>query len=205
MQYPKPQVISEPLYEPISLQEAKGSCRVTNDLEDDWFEDAIPAAREAIEGATGRSGVLQDLRISLNSCPRGNRIELPRSTPLISINEVRLVDDNGEYSVWSSTNYIADNLKEPGGLVLKPNVGWPSLSNWPVAPMRIDYTAGPTYYPINAVNKRFKKAMKMVIGTMYINRESEVMVEKIAAQTVTLKFFRNLLSGLRVVHEYSEI
>lgn len=43
------------IVEPVTVAEAKQYCRVTNDVEDDLFEDLITQSREAIEKATGLS------------------------------------------------------------------------------------------------------------------------------------------------------
>lgn len=176
-------ILTPPAVEPITLVEAKAHLRVTHDLDDADIADQIAAARELCEGATSRSFITTQWRLTLDDFPRScaQTIALPRA-PVLSIDAVSYLDPDGARQTVDPTAYDF----EPGdGAKLTPAHGrtWPAAR---VAPgsVRVDFSAG---YGTDAasVPRAAKLLLKTTLGYADANRAGEQTVPQAVADLVS--------------------
>lgn len=162
-------LITPPVEEPISLEQAKAHCRVDGEQDDVLIAGLIVAARQRAEHETGRALVTQGWRMSLEAFPLA-AIEAPHP-PLQAVSEIRYIDldgqsktmDNGSYRVYTSAVY---------GLVL-PAYGtrWPECRR-DFDAVIIDLVVG--YGAAADVPQAIKQWMLLCIGTWYSQREQTI-------------------------------
>ncbi len=160
------------------------------DEEDAYILSLITAAREYAETTIcHRTFAVQTLEYSFDVF-RGV-IRLPRP-PLLQVQEFTYRDYNGEiHTLVEGVDFYADNTYEPAPLF--PKGGWPSVSLYPIAPIRIHYQAGYTNPP-----GELKHYLRLMLGHWYENREAvqSGSQQKIAS---TLPFgVEQLLQGYRM-------
>lgn len=161
-------LVTAPTAEPISVTEAKSHLRVDISADDTLIGTYITAARQYAEQHLWRALVTQTWDLVLDYWPMGSRIEIPWP-PLQSVTSVTYTDDNGDTSTYSSANYIVDTYGEPGGIVLKSTASWPSATLQEVNAVKVRFVAG--YGAASAVPEPIKSAIKLLVGTLYENRE----------------------------------
>jgi len=196
----EPTVITGPIAEPVSIEEAKAQCRISssNEDEDKPIRIFISAAREYLEWRTGTTIHDTTLEYVLDNWPATNYIELPRASPLIAITSVYEKDSDGIETLWDSDEYSADIDSRPGRLVLGYNESWPSFTHHPVSPIRIRYRTG---IATSATQVEATEAVKypilLLVTGMWENRESESisdrgMLSKISADYGVEAFINRL-------------
>lgn len=166
-------LVTAPTVEPVSLAEAKDHLRVDGDDEDTLIEALVGAARAWVEETYGRALTTQTWDLALNGFPRCRWISIPRA-PLQSVTSLTYYDEDLSTStVFSSANYQVDTLRTPGVLALKNNVFWPTDTLRPSSGVVVRFVAG---YGATAasVPEPIKQAIKLLAGTMYLHRETEV-------------------------------
>jgi uncharacterized phiE125 gp8 family phage protein len=154
-------VITEPPFEPVSLEEAYVHLRVDPEgsppthPDDALISDAIKAARKHVEAMTRRSMVRQALRLSMPTFPVSlsawqqstNRNGLVRAIrllrpPIVSVESVGYFDGNNvPQTVAVSDFYITD--EQVPELRFVSTFAPPTLYDRPDA-VRVEYTAGYT-------------------------------------------------------------
>lgn len=132
--------IVEPTVEPVTVAELKAHARITNDEEDVKLAGYITAAREHIEGLTGRALATQSRETSLDWFPCFSVIRFGRA-PLISVESVKYLDGDGVEQTLAASEYVVDVRSEPGELQLALNASWPKTANLRNC-VRISYTCG---------------------------------------------------------------
>lgn len=132
--------IVEPTVEPVTVAELKAHARITNDEEDVKLAGYITAAREHIEGLTGRAFATQSREASLDWFPCFSVIRFGRA-PLISVESVKYLDGDGVEQTLAASEYVVDVRSEPGELQLALNASWPKTANLRNC-VRISYTCG---------------------------------------------------------------
>jgi len=201
-----PDVIDQPVAEPISVSEAKLHSRVTGSVEDSLFAIYIGAAREYLQSRTNRTFHQETLGWSMDNWPGyfsmlpgapplsmdflPRHIELPRATPLLDILSVTYTDSDGNATVWPSTEYELDVVSRPGRLVLSYNKSWPSFTPKASNAIRIIYTAGARDTPVEDLEQEnsVKYAMLLLVGGMYSNREGEQIPDRNVMDTISLRY-----------------
>lgn len=171
-------MVTGPTVEPVSLDEAKAHLRVDIE-EDDWLiAMLIEAARMHVEQHLKRPLVTQTWELAADRFPAGRcwRVPLP---PLQSVTSIKYTDDAGVESTVSSDDYVVDSAAEPGRIVLKDNVAWPSATLAAAGGVKVRFTAG--YGLPVAVPMPIKHAILLLVGTLYENRE-----DTLVAQGVTV-------------------
>jgi len=170
-------VYTPPVYEPLSLAEAKAQLRVEQDFsdDDDYIQLAVGAAREFCEKRKGYCWAEQTLEYWLEEFPSsGTSIELPRSTPLQSINSVTYFDADGNETEWEASNYRAATARTPGLLVPNYGVAYPTYVPQPEDSVRIRYVAGPPVHsPAVPIPSYCKLAMGQLVNHWYDNRGTQ--------------------------------
>ena len=159
-------VTTEPTEEPITLAEVKEYARIDGSSENDVITAFIQAVRVATENYLGRALITQTLTMSMDYWP-SDVIRLPRPR-LISITEVRTVDESGATTTYASSNYMTRTLPEPGELVLKDGVTFPQNDERYVGGYEIEWVAG--YGAVASVPSNIKEAMKFWVAMIYENR-----------------------------------
>lgn len=162
------QVSIPPVEEPLTLDEAKAQCRVDVADDDTLITALIVAAREYCEARDWRAYVTQTLDLYLDAWPVGSQIELPRP-PVQSVTSITYTDEDGTAATISASDYVLDTVTEPGRIVLKSNISWPSVTLQIVNGIVVRYVAG--YGLAVAVPQRIKQAMLLLVGHWYENRE----------------------------------
>lgn len=182
-------LITPPSTFPVDLASAKLHLRVDGTDEDTLITSLITAATQMAEQETGRALMTQTWELSLDSFPTA--IELTRM-PVQSVTSVKYYDTDSVQQTLSSGAYtlsVADDFSFPQ---IVPVYG----TEWPTAQDRLDtvavrYVAG--YADAASVPEAIKQWIKLMIGSMYDNRESEV-----RANPTKLRFVDRLLDRYRV-------
>lgn len=177
----KIQLLTSATAEPLTRGDAKRHIRVStaNTDNDTYIDGCIIASRQSVEQYINRKLMFQRWKVYFDDFPQGNAFEVPYP-PLKSIPSTGLVytGSSGGSTTLSSTKWDADTVSEPGRLVLDYNSDWPTVTLAAMNPVSIEFRCG---YPSSAsssghlkVPALIKHAMKLIIGDMFINRESIV-------------------------------
>ena len=160
-------MLAAPATEPLTLVEAKRWLRVDHADDDALIGALIKAARERIEGRTGRAILAQSWRIVLDRWPAEARVTLP-VLPTISVTAVRLLDEAGTPSVLASTLYALESGAEPPVLAVRspPNPG--RARNGIEIDIVAGYGAAPSDCP-----EPLRQAMRLLIVAAYEARGPE--------------------------------
>jgi uncharacterized phiE125 gp8 family phage protein len=132
--------------------------------EDEWIDQAIQAALHQLEADSNRAVRRCTLEITFDEFPCERAIPLPRP-PLVSVQSVVAIDDNGVETTFSSSSYLTDVNATPGRIVLKPASTWPSSRS--VLGGRIRWTAGPA-----TMADRDVQALFLLVGHWFEVRTS---------------------------------
>jgi uncharacterized phiE125 gp8 family phage protein len=169
-------LITPPVVEPVTLDDAKAHLRVDFTDDDNLITALITAARMAAEQFTRRAFITQTWQLTHDGFPiGGGPIYVPRP-PLQSVLSVQYLDMNGNVqSLAEGTNYVLDSQSEPARIAL------PYAHYWPVTRLQVNavwvqFTAGygndGTTVPAPII-----AAIKLMLGHLYENRET-VLVEQ---------------------------
>ena len=169
-------LVTGPVEEPITLEEAKLHLRVDEDLhEEDGLIDAlIRAARVHVENETGRALLTQTWRFYLDVFPRtGYRdtaITLPMS-PVQSVTHVKYYNESDVLTTLSAASYVVDLASDSGRILSASTIGWPS-SYYRLNAVEVEAVVGWTN--VSLIPPTLKAAMKLLIGIWYEQREGVV-------------------------------
>jgi hypothetical protein len=191
-------LITPPADEPITVDEAKASLRVTSDVDDGHISLLITAARELVETITRRqlitatwlmmldsfktpvAGMYYDaFRVpmppqAIGATPFGSIsypysvVYLPRP-PVQSVTSVQYLDTDGDLQTFASNQYVTDVASEPARIMPPPGVVWPTTMA-EINSVMVTYVAG--YGTRTAVPARFKLAIMHLVGHWYLHREN---------------------------------
>lgn len=162
--------------EPISLAEAKAQCRVSIDEDDMLIASLITAAREAVETIMRMGLSDQTYDMYLNSWWSGDLL-LPMP-PLQSVTSIKYTDIDGAETTWSSGNYYVSTAQIPGRVVLKTNISFPTVELKEVDAIVIRFVSG--YADSGDMPQLLKRAMLLIVGHLYENRENVIIGQGIA-------------------------
>lgn len=160
-------VTTEPVVEPLTVEEVKQFGRIDGVSEDTLITGFIRSARVACENYLRRALITQTIKVRYDWWP-GERVELPRP-PLISVTKVETLTEEDVSSTYSSDNYYVISEVIPGELVLKFGVTPPENTNRYRGGFRIEYIAG---YGTDAgdVPQAIKDGLKLWVMDIYENR-----------------------------------
>lgn len=130
-------ILTPPVGEPVSLDEAKAFLRVTIDAEDVLIASLITAVRQRVEAELGLALLTTAFRQTFDQPPDG-AIALLRG-PLISVESVAVCGVAGFAAVDPAAYQPTFGDLQPR--IAPLNLVWPT-PNAPVGGVRIDYTAG---------------------------------------------------------------
>jgi hypothetical protein len=180
------QLTVPPAAEPVALADVKLQARIDTTADDTLVTNLITGARQWVERYTGRALITQTWQMALDLWPGAveqwwdgvregpvtgldsvSFIGLPRP-PLISVTSVQYFDNTDTATVWASSNYFVDTVREPGRLALRLGATWPvpsRLTNGIV----ITYVAG---YGNDGTNvpEPIKTAIRQLVAHWYEHR-----------------------------------
>lgn len=158
--------VTEPVTEPVSLEEAKAHLRVDGADDDALLGRLITAARRAAEQLTGRAFITQTWDLYLDVAP-SFALKLPR--PPLQSAIVTTYGDDDQAVVFDASSYLVDTVCDPGRLVPKTN--WPTglrVANG----FQVRFVAG--YGAAADVPDDIKQGILLLVGHLYENREAVV-------------------------------
>lgn len=164
-------VVSAAASEPVTLTEAKLHLREDGTEQDTHIEGLITAARELIEGETGRVMMAQTVRQYFDDFPEDDGTLRLAIYPARSVSSVNYLDSDGDTTVLAASSYRADVVSEPARIDPAYGTSWPEtygVSNgvW------VDVAAG--YSAIGTVPQGLKQAILLIVGHWFENREASV-------------------------------
>ena len=172
-------IITPPTEEPLSIIEAKKQGVIEHEEDDLLVSEYIKAAREYCQNTHNRAFGLTTYELWLDNWREC--IELPMP-PLVEVLSVKYYDtDNVEHDI-EDTDYLVDDVSEPGRLIISKQPSNMRKYNAIV----IRYKAG------GDVSELVKQAMRLAIAEWYKNREVGELNSK------TMDAIKSLLSLDRV-------
>jgi uncharacterized phiE125 gp8 family phage protein len=170
------QLVTPPPVEPLTLAQAKAHLRVTDSADDDFITDLITIAREQVEHDTKRALIRQTWDWYLDAFPAWFRVPLP---PLQGIAYIQYLDTSETLQILDPAVYRVDLNPDQGRINLEYARVWPW--SFPVTrAVTVRFVAG---YPSDGgspedllanVPRRLVQAMRLLIGSLYENREAVV-------------------------------
>lgn len=167
----------EPTEEPVTLTQAKAHLNLDHTSDDTLVALQIQMARATLEEDTGRAFCEQEWELICDAWPDGGILELPRATPLISVDEIAYVDDAGAAQTLDLTDLIIDAAAEPGQVDFAA-IDLPAIADY--SRITISYTVGVAAADLSPI---VKAAVLLLVGHYYANREA-VVVANLQALTV---------------------
>lgn len=158
-----------PAEQPVSYDEAKLHCRIDDDVEKTWVENAIKSCTEKASTLLGGKQIVTATRILyLSAFPCARRdIAIPYP-PLTSVSSITYVDTAGATQTWSSAQYQVDTVSEPARVILHPDYSWPSTQAGILNAVTITYVCG--YGAASAVPFCIKDAILQGVAYKYEHR-----------------------------------
>lgn len=153
----------------VSLEEAQLQVRADSAIETGLLASLVEAATAQAEAFCRRRFVTQRWRATLDAFP--SRAIVVPFPPLVSVESVTYVDGDGALQTLASTEYVVRSAETPGEIVPVRGKSWPAAAVEPDA-VRVEFTCG--YGAPDAVPAPIKRAVLLVVGTLYANRETVV-------------------------------
>ncbi len=135
-------IISPPITEPITLDEAKQHLRIDGNDDDILIMSLIKQAREWCEAYQNRKYATQTLELVLDCFPKIGYIEFTSCSPVQSVESIKYYDVEGQEYIFDSSNYLIDTDSFISRIVLKHNCYFPSIPLQKVNGVRIRFIAG---------------------------------------------------------------
>lgn len=166
-------LITAPVAEPVTLEEAKNHLRVDITDDDDLIESLIVLARRYCEGVSNHRFITQTWDIFMDAFPGGDEFILPKSlSPLASVTHIKYTDEDSNQSTFSSDSYVVDIYSDPGRIKLMDDADWPSDTLYEINAVEIQVVVG--YGDDADVPREYKQALLLLVGHWYENREHTV-------------------------------
>jgi len=178
------QITTEPVEEPISLQEAKDYLRVDDSTDERIIRPFIVTARRLCEEHTGRTIMPTTFSLFVDAYDEladplwegmrtgpylnyyKNFVVLPRS-PVQSVTSVSTFNDADTETTFASSRYYVDNVREPSRVVLRLGETFPTALRVANA-VKVVYVAG--YTNAFTVPEPLKMGMLQHIAFLYEHR-----------------------------------
>ena len=163
-------ISTAPAVEPVTVAETKQHLRIDHSDEDAHIGVLIQVARQHCEDVSRRSFVTRTYTGYLDCWPWDGWIELPYP-PLIGVTSITYFDEADAPTVFAAANYLVDNTRQPGRIVLRSNQAWPGDVLRVANGVQVIWTAG--YGAAAAATPaRYRAAILLMVGHLYENREA---------------------------------
>lgn len=154
--------VAAPMGLPVTLDEAKRHCRVTNSASDTVLQRLVEAATTYIEEYIERSLAHQTWKLSLDCF--SDAIRLLRG-PVSEITSFQYVDADGALTDVPEALYTLDTESDPAWIVRNSDEAWPDTLD-AVNVVQVTYTAGCAPVP-----EDLKHAILLLVGHWFDERE----------------------------------
>ena len=142
----------------------------------------IETATKQVEDYTHRKLITQTWDVFYPCFPGGRFMVIPFGA-IQSVTTVKYIDEDETTNTMSDTEYGVDTDSIPGSVYLNPDESWTSDTLWPSNPVIVRIVTG--YGDDNTdIPSNIQAAMKMIIDTMYENRETIVTGTIISENTI---------------------
>lgn len=152
----------------VSVEEAEVHVRGADPSEADLLESLVAAATTQAETFCRRRFVSQRWRLLLDTWPTVRTLRIPYP-PLASVESVKYVDGDGVVQTLAADQYVVRTAEVPGEIWPAYGVTWPTPRSEPDA-VRVEFTCG--YGAAEDVPQAIKRAVLLIVGTLYMNRET---------------------------------
>jgi len=166
-------VDTAPALAPITVADVKLYGRIDGTAEDALITQFIEGVTENAEAWLGRALISQTLIASFDDWP-ASPIDLPQAAPLISISEVRTLDEDDTATVYDSDNYYTDTYREPGTLILTTDATPPQNVDRYFGGYEIEYVCG---YGTAATDVPYTIRLGLMLWTVLAYETRTVMKE----------------------------
>jgi uncharacterized phiE125 gp8 family phage protein len=190
-------VVTAATEEPLSLDEAKAQLRRDDDFvaDDVLIASLVQAAREQVERDTGRALITQTLDLYFDEPPYGCELRVPRPK-LQSVTSVKTYDVDHTETTLSTAAYYVDIASEPGRILLNNGYQWHSAPSRDANALIVRAVCG--YGSRSAVPEQLKRAMALLISTLYEHRE-KVVISQFAGQFIDLPYgYEELIANYQI-------
>ena len=165
-------LLSGPVTEPVSLDDAKAYLKLDTDDEDALVTTLITAARLHVEGTTGRALLNQSWRLVLDDWPSVGLLRLPVG-PLQSLTAITAYDINGDPVTLSTDGVLWDAQAAPTLLYLPAGFGDAVILR-ALQAIEIDYVAGYGTDPAD-VPATLRQALLLLVAYWFEHRDAVVL------------------------------
>jgi uncharacterized phiE125 gp8 family phage protein len=153
----------------VSLEEAQVHLRSENTEESALVASLVAAATAQAEAFCRRRFVTQRWRATLDAFPAGALV-LPHP-PLVSVETVTYVDRDGIVQTLDANAYVVRTAETPGKIVPAYGTCWP-VARAVADAVAVEFTCG--YGAPADVPEAIRRAVLLLVGTLYAHRESVV-------------------------------
>ena len=166
-------LVTAPSVEPVDFEMLRSHLRIDSEEEFDELAGYVRACREYVETTVLRSALItQTWELLLDAWPDDSVLMLPKP-PLQGVMSVTYVLADESVHTFSSSNYFVDADSQPGRLVLKGDVSWPSGTLRVANGVTVRFVAG--YGDAVAdVPEPIRQALLLMVGDLYNHREDTV-------------------------------
>lgn len=134
-------IVTEPTFEPITLEQFKRHAGIYIDDEDSDNKSRIRAARMEAESLSNRVLCDSVWELRLDKFPDDNKRIVGIKAPLIAIDWIKYVDTSGTLQTLSSSRYQVDTFSEPPRVVPAFGYSWPATRD-ELNAVRVQFRAG---------------------------------------------------------------
>jgi uncharacterized phiE125 gp8 family phage protein len=186
------QLITQPIAEPIDLDQAKTQCRVDGGADDQYISTLISVAREHVETVTQLQLLTQTWDVSYAAWPGqkpwgSQPLEMRINRwPLQSVTWIKWRDTGEVEHTLDPATYLLALGQRPARVVVRYGQSWPSDALSPADPITIRCVAG--YTRADDVPQVIKAAMLLLIGHLYENREAVMIGAGLTATQLPMGF-----------------
>lgn len=178
--------ISEPLAEPLTLDDARAHLKLdAADSDDELLRACIRTARTACEAFTGRALIHRNYSLFLDTWPQSRldmawsvindggpvsyplELDLPRP-PLAQVIKINLYDESDTASLFPASSYSVDTAADPGRIILRDGAAIPAPGRR-FNGIEIQFTAGYGAHPAS-LPAPLVAGMRLLTAALFENR-----------------------------------
>jgi uncharacterized phiE125 gp8 family phage protein len=178
-------LVSAPESDVVSLDDVKKHLAIQHDDDNDLIQtyiDAVVSHLDGRDGELGRALIDQTWELRLSSFP-GPCIDLPLP-PLIEVVSISYYDGDGNFAAVDEDAYSVLGVGDRGRIELVSGQSWPTIDCTRSEPIIIQFRAGyldgSVSPPEANVPAAVVAAIKLMVGSLYMQRESIVVGQEVS-------------------------